>query len=121
MSDAINPIHYKSHPSKVECIDITETLDFLRGNAIKSLWRCNIKHATPLEDLKKAEWYLTRAVNNALPRVGVTAPISKFKSWASRSLLTDNERIIHNIITNRLGTALIELREEIVEQEEKVK
>ena len=35
MNDAINPKHYKSHQSGIECIEITEHLNFNRGNAIK--------------------------------------------------------------------------------------
>lgn len=59
--DAINPQHYKSHPSGVECIDITRHMDFCLGNAFKYLFRCGSK-GSPLEDLKKARWYLSDAL-----------------------------------------------------------
>ncbi len=61
MNDAINPKHYKSHPSGVECIEITENLNFNRGNAIKYAWRANDKGCTS-EDLKKCEWYINREI-----------------------------------------------------------
>ncbi len=61
MSDKINPKHYKSHPSGVECIEITENLNFNRGNAIKYAWRANDKGCTS-EDLKKCEWYINREI-----------------------------------------------------------
>lgn len=56
--DAVNhPKHYTSHPSGVECIQITRHMSFNLGNVIKYLWRADEKGA-PLEDLKKARWYL---------------------------------------------------------------
>ncbi|MDR5801183.1 DUF3310 domain-containing protein [Caballeronia sp. LZ001] len=62
MSDAVNhPKHYTSHPSGVECIEITEHFGFNLGNVIKYLWRAEEKGA-PVEDLKKARWYLDREI-----------------------------------------------------------
>lgn len=61
MSDAINPSHYRNHPSGVECIQITEHLNFCRGNAIKYLWRAGEKD-DEIEDLKKARWYVDREI-----------------------------------------------------------
>lgn len=62
--DPVNhPKHYTSHPSGVECIQITEHMDFLLGNAVKYIWRNGLKDATPsLQDLRKAEWYLRRKI-----------------------------------------------------------
>ncbi len=54
-TDSINPTHYKSHPSGVECIQITRHMTFNLGNAIKYIWRHEQKNG--LEDLKKARWY----------------------------------------------------------------
>jgi len=59
-ADKINPLHYKSHPSGVECIQITEHQNFCIGNAIKYLWRSDLKNG--LEDLKKAAWYIDREI-----------------------------------------------------------
>jgi len=61
MNDAINPKHYKSHPSGIECIDITEHLMCNRANAIKYAWRANDKGCTR-EDLQKCEWYINREI-----------------------------------------------------------
>lgn len=55
-----HPAHYTSHPSGVECIQITEHMSFCLGNAIKYIWRHNEKNG--LEDLKKAQWYLNREI-----------------------------------------------------------
>lgn len=66
-NDNINPDHYKSHPSGVECIEITEHFPFCVGNAIKYLWRAGLKKDASLkgidkeiEDVKKAKWYIER-------------------------------------------------------------
>lgn len=55
------PKHYKSHPSGVECIDIVEHMPFCIGNAIKYLWRYQLKN-NATEDLKKARWYIDREI-----------------------------------------------------------
>lgn len=61
LNDPVNhPSHYTSHPSGVECIQITEYMSFCLGNAIKYIWRHNEKNG--LEDLKKAQWYLNREI-----------------------------------------------------------
>lgn len=60
--DMVNhPPHYGSHPSGVDCIDVVEHFDFNVGNAIKYLWRHREK-GDPLQDLKKARWYVDRAI-----------------------------------------------------------
>ena len=68
LADAINPNHYKS--GNVECIEaIKESMTtaafagYLKGNCMKYLWRYATKHSDdPLQDLKKAEWYLSRLI-----------------------------------------------------------
>lgn len=61
MSDNVNhPKHYNSHPSGIECIEVTEHMNFNVGNAVKYLWRTN--HKNGLEDLKKARWYVDREI-----------------------------------------------------------
>lgn len=56
-----HPQHYTSHPSGVECIQVTEHLNFCKGNAIKYIWRSEEK-GNEIEDLKKAVWYLEREI-----------------------------------------------------------
>lgn len=62
MTDAINPPHYQDHPSGVECIQITEHLNFCLGNAMKYIWRSGLK-GDAVEDLRKAAWYLEREID----------------------------------------------------------
>jgi len=58
MSDAVNhPRHYLSHPSGIECIEVTRHMGFNLGNAIKYVWRADLKD-NAIEDLKKAVWYI---------------------------------------------------------------
>lgn len=62
IDDAVNhPGHYCSHPSGVECIAITEHMNFCVGNAMKYLWRAGLK-ADAIEDLEKARWYIGREI-----------------------------------------------------------
>lgn len=65
-SDPINhPSHYADGWSNgAEVIDITENLNFNRGNAVKYLARAGVKDPThEIEDLKKARWYVERELN----------------------------------------------------------
>ena len=63
MHDPVNhPAHYTGHPSGVECIDITQSMNFCLGNAIKYLWRADLKHDNAVEDLEKAVWYIQREI-----------------------------------------------------------
>ena len=52
-----HPTHYCSHPSGLECIDITKHMNFCIGNAVKYLWRNGLK-GEAIEDLEKAKWYI---------------------------------------------------------------
>lgn len=56
--DLINhPPHYTSHPSGVECIQITRHMGNNLGNVIKYVWRADLK-GDSLDDLRKARFYL---------------------------------------------------------------
>ena len=66
-NDPVNhPAHYTSHPSGVECIQITRWMNFNLGNAIKYIWRAGNK-GNALEDLKKARWYLDDEIKRREP------------------------------------------------------
>lgn len=56
-----HPPHYNLHPSGIECIQVTEHLNFCLGNAVKYIWRADLKHDA-IEDLKKAKWYIEREI-----------------------------------------------------------
>lgn len=64
MSDPVNrPTNYTSHPSGVECIQITEHMNFNLGNAMKYSWRAGLKDSEdPVSDLAKAVWYIDREI-----------------------------------------------------------
>ena len=64
-----SPDHYNT--GSVECIEAikasmsdTEFKGYLKGNAMKYLWRYAYK-GKPVEDLKKAQWYLARLTEEA--------------------------------------------------------
>lgn len=58
-----DPVHAPSHYRKfpIEVIEITELLSFTLGNVVKYVLRADYK-GKPLEDLKKARWYLDREI-----------------------------------------------------------
>ena len=62
MTDPVNhPSHYTSFP--VEVIELTEHLNFCRGNAVKYLCRAGLKSKdTEVEDLEKARFYIQREI-----------------------------------------------------------
>ena len=56
--DPVNhPRHYGTHPSGIECIEITRHMNFNLGNAMKYIWRAGEK-GNAIQDLEKAVWYL---------------------------------------------------------------
>lgn len=66
--DPVNhPQHYQWLP--VEAIQITEHFGFCLGNALKYILRADRK-GRPLEDLRKAEWYLKREIANREKSLG---------------------------------------------------
>lgn len=68
MTDNVNnPAHYAS--GGIECIEAIKTsmtheafLGYLKGNIQKYIWRYE-KKINPVEDLKKARWYMNRLVD----------------------------------------------------------
>ena len=65
MKDMVNsPPHYNK--TGIECIDAIRAATgdgyeyYLQGNIMKYLWRYRYKNGT--EDLKKAQWYLTKLI-----------------------------------------------------------
>jgi|14_taG_2_1085336.scaffolds.fasta_scaffold01913_3 hypothetical protein len=60
------PAHYNQ--SEIECIDAIKAATgksyeaYLQGTIIKYLWRYNHKHKDRVEDLKKAQNYLSRLI-----------------------------------------------------------
>jgi hypothetical protein len=64
LNDPVNsPSHYTT--GGIETIDFIEAkeLDYNLGNVVKYITRAD-KKGRKLEDLKKAQWYLNRAVSN---------------------------------------------------------
>ena len=60
--DLVNhPPHYKTHPYGIECIEVTEHMNFCTGNTVKYIWRAGEK-GDVIQDLEKALWYLKREI-----------------------------------------------------------
>lgn len=69
-----HPKHYTGHPSGVECIQITEHMGFNLGNAVKYIWRCDLKKDA-IEDLEKAKWYIDRELLKRRGKTNVTTEV----------------------------------------------
>lgn len=66
MSDPVkHPKHYTSHPSGIECIEITKHMSFCLGNAFKYIWRADLKN-NAIEDLRKAIQYIEFEIEKRL-------------------------------------------------------
>lgn len=71
IADPVNaPPHYNT--GKVECIEaIQESMTpdafkgYCKGNALKYIWRMSYK-GKPIEDLRKAIWYIERLIESEL-------------------------------------------------------
>ena len=57
MNDNINPTYYRKGIETTDYI-VSHNMNYVEGNIIKYVTR--YKYNGGLEDLKKAEWYLTR-------------------------------------------------------------
>lgn len=63
--DPVNaPRHYRSHPSGIECIEVTRQLSFDAGNAVKYVWRRGDK-GTAVQDVEKSLFYIRDARSHA--------------------------------------------------------
>ena len=65
MSEKVNhPDHYGGESNPYEAIKVIEAwdLNFHLGNVVKYISRAGKKSENSIEDLKKAEWYLSRYV-----------------------------------------------------------
>ena len=63
-NEAVNhPKHYGGEDNPYEAIKVIEAwdLDFCLGNAVKYIWRADLKDDA-IEDLQKAVWYINREI-----------------------------------------------------------
>ena len=70
MKDKNDPVNHPSHYASggIECIEAIKAsmtheafCGYLKGNVQKYLWRYE-KKVAPVEDIKKASWYITRLI-----------------------------------------------------------
>lgn len=108
INDSVNhPKHYTSHPSGVECIEITRHHCFSIGNCIKYLWRAGLKDDSNLsikdkeiEDLQKIIWYIDDRINN-LPNLtcNETYDDANFEHPSKINLSIITEHYTNNVAT----------------------
>jgi hypothetical protein len=62
------PSHYTQYQG-LEIIDLTEQMNFCKGNAVKYIARAGWKNPdTEVEDLEKAVWYIQREIERIQKR-----------------------------------------------------
>ena len=106
--DNVNaPKHYTSHPSGIECIQIAELLPFNLGNAIKYLWRGDLKW-NKQEDTKKAIFYLRRQAKLNKEPTYTSFEYNKLDIYLSQIRGVDNDlwHIADVIINGTVGNWL---------------
>lgn len=64
-NDPIHPPHYRGDGIPFDCIAVVRDLSFDVGNAVKYLWRADMKNGR--EDIEKARWYLKDAIKWGVP------------------------------------------------------
>lgn len=100
-NDPVNhPKHYTAHPSGVECIQITEHMGFNLGNAMKYVWRADLKNDA-LEDMKKAIWYIQREIAKREAEIA-EAEAKRIKSeenWTAGIWKNDNANTISTTLS----------------------
>ena len=95
-----SPDHYKF--GRVEVIEITQHLDFLRGNAVKYLCRAGKKNGeSALDDLMKAQYYINKAVEKETCRVALE------KAFVSDHTVESKSREIVSRSEEPLGLVMI--------------
>ena len=102
MKDNINPTYYRKGIETTDYI-VSHSMNYLEGNIIKYVTRYKDKGG--IEDLKKAEWYLARLIQEAekpdfelstLEEVIAEEEISKFINDTTieyKSFTTDKEKM----------------------------
>lgn len=113
--DMVNkPPHYRKHPSGVECIQVTEHMNFNIGNAMKYLWRAGEK-GNMIEDLKKARWYVDREVGRVAKSLGMLneeSIVEQNEKLKSHSLNLANDVIWLRDQNYKLDNEVLGLRSE---------
>lgn len=98
MTDQVDhPSHYNSHGSGIECIQITEHMNFNLGNAVKYIWRAGLKAEDPITDLRKAAWYVQREITRLEDMAAKSSAAAKPAGFedvcsAMRGLLDEADR-----------------------------
>lgn len=70
MTDNVNnPKHYTAHPSGIECIQITEHMNFNLGNAMKYIWRTDLNNDVTTVEFKVQILNFEKAVDETLESI----------------------------------------------------
>lgn len=110
--DVRHPGHYTSHPSGVECITVTEHMNFNLGNAIKYIWRAGLK-GKQVKDLQKAAWYIQREIERI--QIGEAIHEAKLAEEQNEEQLCEKLRSAARLFSDHIGAAVNEANGKVKE------
>ena len=92
-NDEVNhPVHYTAYEG-IEVIQLTEQMNFNRGNAVKYIARAGLKsYDTEIQDLKKALWYIQREINRMETKIRTAKENEALDSLRARLMAPTDER-----------------------------
>lgn len=102
--DAVNhPSHYTAY-NGLEVIDLTEQMNFNRGNAVKYISRAGLKDKSKeIEDLEKAAWYINREIDRLKKEIPVEEPDFYYRCPGCDSVLVKEAPSINFRCMNGCG------------------
>lgn len=91
-NDEVNhPAHYTAYEG-LEVIQLTEQMNFNRGNAVKYIARAGLKsYDTEILDLKKALWYIHREINRVETKHRIAADNEALDSLRAKLMAPTDE------------------------------
>lgn len=90
-----HPVHYNSHPSGIECIEIVQHHNFPIGSAIKYLWRQGLKPGEhSVVDLEKAKKYIQFEIDRIMGDAYEPIQLAEFSNETS-GLQTGDQSKVH--------------------------
>jgi hypothetical protein len=99
-----HPRHYNTHPSGIECIEISRLCMSDMGQAIQYIWRAEEKHG--LEDYLKAAWFLKDLLANGLPHHPPFKAKQKLMQAARMDDCPRRQHLLHCIAVGELTRAV---------------
>ena len=92
-NDEVNhPVHYTAYVG-IEVIQLTEQMNFNRGNAVKYIARAGLKsYDTEIQDLEKAAWYIQREIERVFNKRARDGSAEALAAFRQKLMVPPDER-----------------------------